>query len=84
MSSLSDLKEEFRRAKVDFRWRDFVRLLGMLGYEQAKPGRTGGSRRTFFHPLTNHVIKDHEPHDGRMYRAQIKRLKAALESEGLL
>jgi hypothetical protein len=30
------------------------------------------------------VIKDHEPHDGRMYRAQIKRLKAALESEGLL
>jgi len=84
MGSLDTLKEDFCHATVEFRWSEFLRLLAALGYISKKSGKTGGSRRTFYHPVTLHVIKDHEPHNGRMYRAQIKRLKASMESAGLL
>lgn len=84
MSSLLALQDAFRRATVEFRWRDFEVLLGLLGYEQKKNSKTGGSKRTYVRTSNKHVIKVHAPHDGKMTRGFIKRLRATLEAEGLL
>lgn len=84
MTPLDRLKEDFRRATVEYPWRKFVRLLTALGYEQMPNRRTTGSARTFYHAGKKRFLKDHEPHNGKMYRDLIKRVKETLKREGLL
>jgi predicted RNA binding protein YcfA (HicA-like mRNA interferase family) len=45
----------------DFTWDELTSLLKILGYEQKKSGKTGGSRRRFVHP-TAPAITLHRPH----------------------
>lgn len=53
---------EFRTCRAPFPYRDLVRMLVSLGYDEASTG--GGSRRRFVHRKTGHVIRLHEPHPG--------------------
>lgn len=44
----------------------------------------GGSARKFFHAARDDMIMLHEPHDGVMRPAMVKRLQDHLEARGLL
>ena len=84
MNRRARLLERFRQRPRDFTWDELLRLLRGFGYRQAKPGKTGGSRRRFVHP-TYPVIILHRPHPGntlRMY--QIDQVLEILEQEGLI
>jgi predicted RNA binding protein YcfA (HicA-like mRNA interferase family) len=68
----------------DFSWQELVRLLKMLGYEEAKRGKTGGSRRRFVHK-TAAMISLHKPHPGSILkRYQLDQVIETLIQEGLL
>jgi len=82
--AVDKLKAAFRECAGPFPWRKFEQLLSALGYEQVKPGKTGGARRKYHNPSTGHLILLHEPHGGQMERGMVKRLQDELESRGLL
>lgn len=78
------LIDRFQQRPRDFTWNELVRLLRGVGYRQAKPGRTGGSRRRFVHLLYPTIIL-HQPHPGntlKMY--QVDQVRDILEKEGLI
>jgi hypothetical protein len=84
MSQFEKLKEAFKRCKNTFPYGDFERLIGGLGYGLVKAGKTGGSRRKFMHEITQDMIWLDEPHDGEMTRSMVRRLRADLETKGLI
>jgi predicted RNA binding protein YcfA (HicA-like mRNA interferase family) len=68
----------------DFTWQELVKLLRMFGYSEAKPGKTGGSRRRFVHPKAA-LISLHKPHPGSILkRYQLEQLIDTLTQEGFL
>lgn len=50
MSRKGKLVKRLKGRPKDFTWDELRRLLVSLGYELAKSGKTGGSRRRFVHP----------------------------------
>jgi len=79
MANLAKEIAAFKDCRSTYDWRDFVRLLGMLGYDLVKSGKTGGSRRKYYNSTTGHMIFADEPHDGEMGRGMVKRLQRDLE-----
>ena len=61
MSRKDKLLLRLQRRPNDFTWDELSVLLKSFGYKQAKPGKTGGSRRRFVHP-TSATITLHKPH----------------------
>lgn len=47
---------------ADIKWNELVGLLNYLGYEPLKKGKSGGSRRKFYHKAKDALICCHEPH----------------------
>ena len=47
---------------ADIKWDDLTAALKYLGYEPVKKGKTGGSRRKFYHKEKNALISCHAPH----------------------
>ncbi len=47
---------------ASIKWAKIKSLLLYLGYEQIKTGKTGGSRRKFYHKEKNDLIICHKPH----------------------
>lgn len=43
-------------------WSELVTILEHFGYAKLKPGKTGGSRRKFYHKEKDALISCHEPH----------------------
>jgi hypothetical protein len=84
MAQLSHEIAAFKACSGPYRWRDFVWLLGQLGYEPKKVGKTGGSRRKFYNAATGHLITMDEPHDGQMRRGMVKRLRDELQDKGVI
>ena len=83
MSRHQKLVRRLRSKPSDFTWSELERLLTGLGYEEAKRGRTGGSRRRFVHP-TAATITLHKPHPGNVLKAyQVEQLLETLSQEGL-
>jgi hypothetical protein len=72
----------FRSCRGPFPYRDFERLLVVLGYALVKSG--GGSSRKFFNEARDDMIMLHEPHDGVMQPGMVKRLQDHLDARGLL
>ncbi len=84
MGRKDKLIARLRRRPKDFTWDELVRLLKMLGYEEAVTGKTGGSRRRFVHP-TAPLIALHKPHPGRIVKMYvIDELLRMLTEEGLI
>lgn len=46
----------------DVKWNELKGLLEHLGYEMLPKGKTGGSRRKFYHKEKDALISCHEPH----------------------
>ena len=84
MSRQSKLIERFKSKPSDFKWNELERLLSALGYEPAKQGKTGGSRRRFVHPEAP-IISLHKPHPGQILkRYQVEQILNTLTLEGLI
>ena len=65
-------------------WAQMQKTLEALGYELAKPGKTGGSRRRFKHPTASPIIL-HEPHPEKTVKEYaVKSVIRTLRQEGLI
>ncbi len=84
MARLEQEIAAFKNCSGPFSWRDFVRLLGQLGYELKKAGKTSGSRRKYYNARTGHLIMVDEPHDGEMRRGMVKRLQQEQQDKGVI
>jgi hypothetical protein len=49
MSSKDKLIKKLKSKPKDFMWDELTRLLGALNFEETIKGKTGGSRRKFYH-----------------------------------
>lgn len=84
MSRHDKLVERLKAKPKDFTWRELERLLHGLGYQEVKPGKTGGSRRRFVHP-NGSTISLHKPHPGNLLKGyQVEQVLETLMQEGLL
>jgi predicted RNA binding protein YcfA (HicA-like mRNA interferase family) len=84
MSRKEKLIRKLKQKPKDFSWDELTSLLKAFGYEQAKPGKTGGSRRRFIHP-TAHPIILHKPHPGKFLKMYIiDDIIETLEREGMV
>jgi predicted RNA binding protein YcfA (HicA-like mRNA interferase family) len=77
------LVEKFLACRGPFPYRDLVRLLSGLGYEETETG--GGSRRRFLHKASGHVIRLHEPHPGNDLKPyMVREIRVVLQERGML
>lgn len=84
MSRKDKLLLRLQQRPKDYTWDELSVLLKSLGYKQAKPGKTGGSRRRFIHP-TSATITLHNPHhDNTLKMYIIDDILELLKKEGLL
>jgi hypothetical protein len=74
----------FKSCTSTYRYRDFVWLIGQLGYGPKKAGKTAGSRRKFYNTKSGHLIVLDEPHDGEMRKGMVKRLQQDLQDKGVI
>ena len=70
MARRDKLVRRFRGRPGDFTWQELVRLFEDPGYSEARPGKSGGSRRHFIHPDPP-AISLHEPHPGRIVKKYV-------------
>ena len=85
MTKKEKLTERLLQRPKDFTWDELVRLLGSLGFESVKAGKTGGSRQRFVHPASGAVISLHRPHPHQELKSyQLDQVIEALQEEGFL
>lgn len=85
MSRKEKLLRRFLARPVDFRFEEMSVLLGDLGYERVRSGKTGGSRVAFIHRRSGHIIRLHRPHAGRTMKAYQRDLvEEALRARGVI
>jgi predicted RNA binding protein YcfA (HicA-like mRNA interferase family) len=70
MGRKNKLLARLQQRPKDFTWNELTKLLNSLGYKQAKPGKTGGSRRRFVHPTAATIIL-HKPHPKKILKMYI-------------
>ena len=70
MSRKEKLIKRLQSRPKDFTWDELQRLLEGFGYELAKQGKTGGSRRRFVHE-TAATITLHKPHPGNIVKMYV-------------
>ncbi len=62
MSKADKLLNRFLSKPKDFTFDELKKLLKSFGYEEAKTGKTSGSRVAFINHQTKSVIRLHRPH----------------------
>ena len=62
MSKSEKLLQRFLLKPKDFTFEDLRRLMKSFGYEEAKTGKTSGSRVAFINHRTWNIIRLHKPH----------------------
>lgn len=72
MSRLSKILEKFLDTKSTITFQELEYLLGKLGYEKKRTGKTSGSRRAYIHTDSKHIIRLHKPHPGNELKRYAK------------
>jgi hypothetical protein len=62
MSKTEKLLQRFLSKPKDFTFEELRKFLKSLGYEEAKTGKTSGSRVAFINHQTKNIIRLHRPH----------------------
>ena len=84
MTQKEKLIARLKERPKDFTWEELTKLLKMLGYEQIKTGKSGGSRRRFVHP-TAPVITLHKPHPSPLVKRYVLNdILELFKKEGML
>ena len=74
------LKKLLSKSK-NLTYNELKTLLGGLGYEEIKLGKTSGSRVAFLNKSTNHLIRLHKPHpDNKLKRYQMNFIEEELKN----
>jgi len=85
MSSKDKLIKKLKSKPKDFTWDELTRLLGVLNFEETIKGKTGGSRRKFYHLGTGLIINLHKPHPTPIIKSYfIEQIIKKLEEENLI
>jgi hypothetical protein len=62
MGKAEKLLIRFLSKPKDFTYSELKKLLISFGYEEARTGKTSGSRVAFINQKTRHIIRLHKPH----------------------
>lgn len=85
MSKIDKLKKRFLSKPKDFTYDELLTLLKGLGYEESNKGKTSGSRVSFIHKETKHIITLHKPHPSNILKAyQVNQILDELIKQELL
>ena len=85
MSQKEKLIKRIQSKPKDFKWSELETLLSNLGFEMQRSGKTGGSRRKFFHKAKGFIISLHTPHPQPILKAYaIEQIVKKLKEEGLI
>ena len=85
MSSKDKLIKKLKSRPKDFTWDELTRLFGALNFEETLKGKTGGSRRKFYHLKTGLIINLHKPHSNSIIKSYlIEQIIKKLEEENLI
>jgi hypothetical protein len=85
MSKFEKILERFLSRPKDFTYQELITLLHGFGYSETNKGKTSGSRVSFIHTKTKHIIMLHKPHPNnelKMY--QIDLIIAELKNQELI
>jgi hypothetical protein len=74
MSKKEKLISKLLNKNSSFTFDELESLLGSLGYEVQKTGKTAGSRRTYYNQTLDHLIRIHKPHPSNELKKYIKEL----------
>ena len=72
MSKLSRILDRLRDPKAIITFQELEYLLGKLGYNEKRTGRTAGSRRAYINSKSKHIIRLHKPHPGNELKRYAK------------
>lgn len=84
MVQLPGLIEAFKACSGPYPWRDFEKMIRMLGYDELPTGKTGGSRRKFKNAETGHIIMLHKPHGAELGAGTVRTHRSELEARGII
>lgn len=85
MSKTEKLVQRFLSKPMDFTFADLSRLLKSVGYEEAKTGKTSGSRVTFYSAKLDDMIKFHKPHPSQiMKQCYLREIEQQLRNKGVI
>jgi len=85
MSKAEKLLQRFLSQPKDFTYDELRRLLNSFGYEEARTGKTAGSRTAFYHEKLDDMIKFHRPHPSQiMKRCYLNEIENHLKIKGVI
>ena len=85
MSKAEKLLKRFLSKPKDFTYDELRRLLRSFGYEEAKTGRTSGSRVAFYNVELDDMIKFHRPHPSQlMKQCYLREIEQQLKDKGVM
>ena len=80
MSQINKLIKRLLSEPSDFTWKELLKLMASLGYEEFQSGKTSGSRVRFIHDIHEPVIL-HKPHPKPVLkRYQVKQILTMLKN----
>ena len=68
MSKKEKLTARLKTRPTDFTYTELRTLLSGMGYAEDNKGKTSGSRVSFIHEETKHIISLHKPHPGNILK----------------
>lgn len=85
MGKSEKLLRRFLSKPKDFTYEELKRLLRALGYEEAKTGKTSGSRVAFINHKRKHIIRLHKPHPKtELKQYQLNDIEGELKKMGVI
>jgi hypothetical protein len=85
MNKTEKLLQRFLAKPKDFTFADLSRLLKSFGYDEAKTGKTSGSRVTFHNAKLDDMIKFHRPHPAQiMKQCYLREIEQQLRDKGVI
>jgi len=85
MGKADKLIQRFLSKPKNFSYKELRRLLNYFDYQEAKTGKTSGSRSAFINQKTKHIIRLHKPHPNpELKRYQINLIEEELKKTGVL
>jgi len=85
VGKVEKLLRRFLSKPKDFTYDEMINLLRSFGYEEAKTGKTSGSRVAFINHKTKHIIRLHKPHPKpELKQYQLKDIEDELRRTGVI
>ena len=85
MSKSEKLLQRFLSKPKDFIFEELRKLLESCGYEEAKTGKTSGSRVAFYNAELDDMIKFHRPHPSQVIKqCYLRDIERQLRDKGVI